>query len=252
MSNYQILAALIQAQDSGTRQKLSLLAAKLRENILQNQSINQGSKESLAEFVESLANSPPTTSGQGTGSIIPPTIPMIGADGIATYHAPDGEVRARAMLTDCRGSLAGIEAEIASESEPLPWLSVQHRADALEFARALGTPQAVVEHVRGSKMLEWQPGQLHQGIRFRPGPDEEGGCFVRGMPSRNIGSGVVDGFVRPQVDGIRRELREGGWIMPWAGTEQRDLMLAWLRKQSLQELPDRDRWIENVRDAPCV
>ena len=156
------------------------------------------------------------------------------------------------MLTDRLGSLAGIEAEIADKSEPLPWLSVQHRTDALEFARALGTSQAVVEHVQGTKMLEWQPDQLHAGIEFMPGPHEEGGCFVRGMPCRNIGSGVVDGFVRPHVNGIRRELREGGWIMPWMSAQQRDLMLAWLRKQSLQELPDRDKLIRNVRDAPCM
>lgn len=182
-------------------------------------------------------------------------VASIYTDGTASYGA-DG-TKARAALTDNTGSLAGVEAEIGGDVEPLPWLSAANRADALAFARELGLREAIVEHVRNGAVLYWRPGQPQVVIGYWPVPGTEGGVFVRGIPCRDIGAGVMDGFILPHVDGIRRELANpGGWIMPWSSLEQRALMLRWLRadKSELGDraAPDMDALIEYAAASPYM
>ena len=182
-------------------------------------------------------------------------VPIIGPDGTASYGT-DG-ARARVALTDNMGSLAGIESEIAGESDSLPWLTAAHRADALAYARMLGAEEAVVKHIRNGALLQWHPDQLRVGIYFWPEPGIEAGIFVRGIPCRNIGSGVVAGFVWPHIEGVRRELANpGSWIMPWSSFQQRALMLRWLGVDKSEpggpEAPDLDALIEHVAASPYM
>ena len=54
--------------------------------------------------------------------------------------------------------LDGVQGEVRSASDPLPWLDAEARSDGLAFGHKIGAPTDVMDHVgNGMPVLRWKP-----------------------------------------------------------------------------------------------
>ena len=158
----------------------------------------------------------------------------------------DSSVKVRLDLADADASLRSLRAEAEGKQPAQPWFSRERRAEALGAAIDMGLDAALVEHVRQAAVLDWRGREgAVRVISFRDRPWVR---HVGGYPARAAGWRMnEEDALGPHEAGIRTEIREGGWIMPWASLADR---AEWLGRARRSNLPDRAAIIQHVRAAP--